>query len=185
MMGIFDGNAHLLQREHRFAAQVGGVVERRQIEIAALVDGLGSLVALEAEVFNRRANVHRIARSARAFERFHKNVARITGRGSAVGSKQIAEHVRHAIVARAPRQHLKRGRVGMHQHVGILQARQTLDGRAVETDALFKGRLDVGRRDGDVFQIAEDIGEPQSQEANVALFNLLDDILLGIDHVSS
>ena len=72
----------------------------------------------------------------------------------------------------------------MHEHIGILQARKPVDRRAVKADTLFKRDFDIGRRNGDIFQIAENIGEPQSQKANVALFNLLDDILLRINHES-
>ena len=184
MMRVLNGDAHLLKREHRFAAKVGRVVERRQIEIAALVDRLGRGIALEAEILDRRADIDRIAHRACTLQHIHEHMARVAGSRRPVGRAQIAEHARHAIVARAPRQHLERRRVGMHEHVGILQACEAVDGRPVEADAFLKRDFDVGGRNGDVFQIAENVGEPQSQKANVALFNLLDDILLRIDHES-
>ena len=111
-------------------------------------------------------------------------MARVAGSRRPVGRAQIAEHARHAIIARAPRQHLESRRIGVHEHIGILQARKPVDRRAVKADTLFKRDFDIGRRNGDIFQIAENIGEPQSQKANVALFDLLDDILLRINHES-
>ena len=184
MMRILNGNAHFLEREHGFAAKVGCVVERRQIEIAALIDGLRRRIALEAEILDRRADVDRIAHRARALQHIHEHMARIARSRRPVRRAQIAEHARHAVVARTPRQHLEGRRVGMHEHIGILQARKPVDGRAIEADAFFKRDFNIGGRNGDVFQIAENIGEPQSQKANVALFDLLDDILLRINHES-
>ena len=184
MMRVLNGNAHLLEREHRFAAKVGRVVERRQIEIAALVDRLRRGIALEAEILDRRADIDRIAHRACTLQHIHEHMARVAGSRRPVGRAQIAEHARHAIVARAPWQHLESRRIRVHEHIGILQTRKPVDRRAVKADAFFKRDFDIGRRNGDIFQIAENIGEPQSQKANVALFDLLDDILLRINHES-
>ncbi len=40
-----DADAHLLEREHGLAAQVAGAVERRQVEVAALVQGRGAFAS--------------------------------------------------------------------------------------------------------------------------------------------
>ena len=41
VVGVLDVDAHLLEREHGVAADVGAGVERRQVEVAALVEDLG------------------------------------------------------------------------------------------------------------------------------------------------
>ena len=42
VVGVLDVDAELLEREHRLAADVGAGVERRQVEVAALVERLGA-----------------------------------------------------------------------------------------------------------------------------------------------
>ena len=41
VVGVLDVDPQLLQREHRLAAHVRAGVERRQVEVAALVEHLG------------------------------------------------------------------------------------------------------------------------------------------------
>ena len=41
MMGVLDVDPHLLEGQHRLAAHAGPGVERRQVEVAALVEHLG------------------------------------------------------------------------------------------------------------------------------------------------
>ena len=38
VMGVLDVDAHLLERQHGLAAHVGARIERRQVEVAALVE---------------------------------------------------------------------------------------------------------------------------------------------------
>ena len=46
VVGVLHVDAELLEREHGLAADVGAGVERRQVEVAALVEDLGLLAAL-------------------------------------------------------------------------------------------------------------------------------------------
>ena len=61
MVGVLDVDAQLLERENRLAAQVRARVERRQVEVAALVENLGDarlgLLGAEVEVLELRADV--------------------------------------------------------------------------------------------------------------------------------
>ena len=41
VVGVLDVDAEPLEREHRVAAHVGAGVERREVEVAALVEHLG------------------------------------------------------------------------------------------------------------------------------------------------
>ena len=49
-----DADAHLLQGQHRLAAQVGARVERREVEVAAGVERLGAVRPAEVEELDLR-----------------------------------------------------------------------------------------------------------------------------------
>ena len=76
------------------------------------------------------------------------------------------------------RHHLEGARVGLGEHVGLVDPGEALDGRAVEPDALGERGLDLGRRHRHGLQVAGDVGEPQPHEADVALFEGAQDELL-------
>ena len=84
----------------------------------------------------------------------------------------------------APGQDLEGRRVGLGQHVGLVDPGESLDGRAVEADALGEGTLELRRRDGHGLQRAEHVGEPQTDEADVALFDRAQHELFLTVHVS-
>ena len=74
--------------------------------------------------------------------------------------------------------------VGLGEHVGLVDAREALDDRAVEADALGEGALELGRRDRHRLQGAEHVGEPEPDEPDVALFDRAEHELLLTVHVS-
>ena len=76
-------------------------------------------------------------------------------------------------------------RVRGQQHVGLVDPREPLDRGAVEADPLLEGALDLGRRDGDGLQLPLDIGEPQADEADVALLDRPQNVLLLLVHSAS
>ena len=82
----------------------------------------------------------------------------------------------------APRQHLERRRVGLGEHVGLVDPGEALDRRAVEADALVERALELGRRDRDRLEEAEHVGEPQPHEADVALLERPEHELLLLVH---
>ncbi len=59
----------------------------------------------------------------------------------------------------------------MREHVGLVGAREPLDRGAVEPEPLGERPLDLRRRDGDRLERADDIGEPEPDELDPALFN--------------
>ena len=61
--------------------------------------------------------------------------------------------------------------VGLDQHVGLVDPGESLDGAAVEADALGEGALQLCGRDGDRLQLAEHVGEPEPHEADVAFLD--------------
>ena len=59
----------------------------------------------------------------------------------------------------------------MDDHVGFVDPGESLDGRAVETDPLRYGTLDLGRGDGHRLQRPQHVGEPETYETNVPFFH--------------
>ena len=70
----------------------------------------------------------------------------------------------------------------MRQHVAVLDACKPVDGRPVESDALFERRVYIRWGNGYILEISQNVDEPKTEKADIALLDLLDDILLGIDH---
>ena len=66
---------------------------------------------------------------------------------------------------------------GLASMSDFLDPAVALDRRAVEGHALFEGDLELGRRDLDRLQEAEDVGEPQPDEADPALLDGAQDVL--------
>ena len=158
------------------------------VEVAALVDRLGTLARdpalLEQEELDLGVGVEGEAHVARPSEGPLEHVARVGQRRGAVGQGDVAEHPCGAGALPAPRKHLERARVRLGEHVGFVDAREALDDRPVESDALAEGSLELGRRDGDRLQGAEHVGEPEPHEADVAFFDGAEDELLLAIHVS-
>ena len=94
----------------------------------------------------------------------------------------VAEDPGNARFTVAPGEDLERPCVGARQHVGFLIAGETIDGRPVEAHAFFEGRLEVGRGDGEGLEKPEDVGEPQSDEADAPLLNRPKDVLFLLLH---
>ena len=181
MMGVLHGNAHLLQREHRVAAQIGRVVEACEVEVAAAVEHLGALGVFEIVVLKLRPHVEREAHVARLVHRARQDMARIALERSSVGRADAAEHAADRVGFRTPRQHLEGGGVGIGQHVGFLRAAKPLDAAAVEAHAVGEGVLQLAGDDGERLHGAQHVGEPEPDEVNVAAFDgLQDEILLGV-----
>ena len=108
---------------------------------------------------------------------------RVGVRRRAVGHHDVAEHPGRGRPLAAPRQDLERRRVGLGQHVGLEDAREALDRRAVEADALGERALELGRGHRDGLQRAEHVGEPQPHEADVALLERPQDEVFLLTHV--
>ena len=83
----------------------------------------------------------------------------------------------------APRQDLERRGVGVGEHVGLVDAREALDRRAVEAEALGEGALDLGRGDRDRLERADDVGEPEPDELDAPLLDRAKNELLLAVHV--
>ena len=68
--------------------------------------------------------------------------------------------------------------VGHGEHVALLDPGEAVDRRAVEGHALLEGVLQLGRGDGEALQLTEDVGEPQPDEADAALLDRSEHVVL-------
>ncbi len=158
------------EREHRLAAHVRACVERGQVEVAALVEHLGGARVAEQEVLELGADVEGVeAHRVRALERAPQHVPRVALIRGALGRDDVAEHAPHPLLLGAPRQDRERAGVGHRDHVGLLDRVEASDRRAVEAHARLERVVELRRVDRERLQLAEDVGEPEADEADVAL----------------
>ena len=168
VMGILHGNAHLLQREHRIAAQITRVVEAREVEVPASVEHLGAAGVLEVVELQLRPHVEYVAPVPRLVHRTRQHLARVALEGTAVRGANVAEHARNRVGFGTPRQHLERRGIRKSQHIGLLGATEALDAASVEAHAVGERALQFAWNDREGFHEAEHISEPEANEVNIA-----------------
>jgi hypothetical protein len=100
-------------------------------------------------------------------------------KGRPVGHVDVADETADARVRIAPREDPKGREIGREQHVALLDPHEPFDARAVEHDVAGERLLELRRGDLDVLVDAEDVGELESQEADVVLPGDLEDVLRG------
>ena len=107
--------------------------------------------------------------------------------GLAVGGEHVAEHAGHPVarLLLPPGQHLEGRGVRAQEHVGLEDAGQALHGAAVKADSLLEGALDLRGGYGHGLQLPDDVGEPQAHEADVALLDGAEHVLLLLVHGAS
>ena len=173
---VLDGDAHRLQVQHRALAVVGRDVERRLVEVAALVQRCRVVDALEVEVLELRSDVEREAQVRRALQLALQHAARVSVERRSVRVVDVAEHPGHGLL-RLPRDQLERRGVGDRDHVGLLDPAEPLDRRAVEAHALGERALELLRGDRERLQEAEHVGEPQPDEPDAVVFDGAQDVV--------
>jgi hypothetical protein len=160
------------------------------VEVAARVDRLGALAGLRAvlqqEELDLRVGVEGEPHVGALGEGALEHPARVGVRRRAVGHEDVAEDASGAGRLAAPRQDLEGRRVRLGEHVGLVDAGEALDGRAVEAHALGEGAFELGWRDGDGFEETEHIGEPEPDEPDVAFLKCAEhELLLAVHGVPS
>ena len=171
-----DADVHFFERERRFAAQRRGDIVAREIEVAALIERLRHERRafdgrFEVEKLDFRANIKGVAQSRRVAQLALQNPARIGVGGRAIRQTDVAKQARDGAFRRAEGQQAKRGGIGKSDHVAFVFARKTFDGAAVEGDAFFESTLEFVGDDGHAFERAEDVGEPEAHELDLALLS--------------
>ncbi len=182
-----DRDAHRLEHGDRRAAEVVAVAVGHVVEVAGVVDRLRAAallpVLLDEEELDLRVGVEGEAQLGRPRQGAAQHLPRVGEARRAVRHLQVAEHAGGAGALAAPRQHLERRGVGLGEHVRLEDPRETLDGRAVEPDPLGERPLELRGRDRHRLERAEDVGEPQPHEADVALLDRPEHELLLAVHV--
>ena len=165
----------MLQHRDGGSAEVVSGPVRHMVEVAGLIHrnrrlpGLDRL--LEQEELDLRVRVEGEPEVGSLGQRPLEDVPRVGEARRAVGQDDVAEHPCGARVLATPGQHLKRPRVGLDQHVGLVDPGEALDGAAVEADALGEGALELCGGYGNRLQLAQHIGEPEPHEADVAFLD--------------
>ena len=175
---ILDGDAHRLEGVNRPVAEVGRRVQGRHREVAALVERLGSLVRLEEEVLELWPDVERVeAHAPHALDRPPQHVAGIAFVGLPVGSDDVADHPRDAMLALVGRHQLERVRIRDRDHVRLLDRVEPCDRRAVEPHPVVERAFDLARRDREALQVPLDVAEPEQEELHALVLDPLQHLL--------
>ena len=172
----FDGNADFFKHGHCLAAEVlhdaaGGVVK-----VGFVVHGHGESIGAELGGFeqvelNFGRGVAGEAHLRGLVEHALEHAAGVGGADLAVGGKHVTEHAGGVVFLAAPGQDLEGGGVRLQQHVGFVDAGETLNRGAVKAQALIEGAFYFSRCERHGFEGADHIGEPETDEADVALFD--------------
>src|SRR6478735_2985414 len=183
-----DRDTHVLEHRDGGATEVVAGAVRHVVEVAGVVDGDGSTVGttslLEEEELDLGVGVEGETEVCGLAEGPLEHVPRVGEARCAVRQLEVAEHACRAGRVTAPGQDLERRRVGLGQHVGLVDASESLDRRTVEADALGESPLELGRRDRNRLQGSEDVREPQTDEPDVSLFDRAQHELFLTVHVS-
>ncbi|BAI65154.1 predicted NAD/FAD-dependent oxidoreductase [Rothia mucilaginosa DY-18] len=172
----FDGDANFFEHGHCLAAEVlhdaaGGVVE-----VGFVVHGHGESISAELGGFEQvELNFGRgVAGKAHLrclVEHALEHAAGVGCADFAVGGEHVTEHAGGVVFLAAPGQNLEGGGVRLQQHVGFVDAGETLNRGAVKAQALIEGAFYLGGRERNGFEGADHVGEPEADEADVALFD--------------
>ena len=178
-----DLEAHLLERQDDVAPRLFAAVHGRQVEVRALVvrvdDRVAVGVAAEEEELRLRPRHEGVAERRSLVHLLLQGHARAAGEGRAVGVVDVADQPADLLPVVGPRVDGE-GVPGRHEvHVGLLDAREPLDRGAVELDLAVERLRELGARDLDVLDDAEDVGELQPHEPDVLRLADLQDLGLG------
>src|SRR5204862_2168467 len=83
----------------------------------------------------------------------------------------VAEHPAGRLLDRAPGNDGEGARVGHRDHVRLLDRVEAGDRRAVEPHPALERVLELLGVDREALELAEDVGEPQPDEADVAVLD--------------
>ena len=179
VLGVLDRDAHLLEGEHGPLAQVAGPVGDRQLEVRAGVEQGGGVTPTsgrvgcgEVEELDLGGGVEGEALVPGPLEAAPQHVAGVTlERGPVEVGRCRRTPGPPPRRRRGYGQELEGLGVGAGQHVALLDPAEAVDGRAVEGHALVEGVLQLGRRDVEGLGGAEDVGEPELDEADAPLLD--------------
>ena len=182
-------DVHLLERQADLAAHVFRLVERRYIEILAVIVRNGGWMAvfIQLEQVNLACRAHgqRVACAARTAVGLTQQMTAVALERRAVRIANVAVKAHYTALSRPPRQNGKRCRIGEQQQIRRFYIEKAAQRRRVEVDALLESAFQLGRHDGDVLLVAENIAKRKTNELYVVLLNKLYDFAHGSVHRAS
>ena len=104
-------------------------------------------------------------------------MARVALVGRALGRQHVAEHAADALLLRTPRQHRERRGVRHRDHVRLLDRVEAGDRGAVEAHPGLQRPVELAGVDRERLQLADDVCEPQPDEADLPLGDDRPDVL--------
>ncbi len=188
VLGVLDGDAHLLEREDTALTEVTRHVGGGELEVRARVEGHGRVRRIgvgEVEVLDLRGGEEGESLLAGAVEVPAQHVPGASLEGSPVEVEDVAEDPGDGCLVGVPGKDLERLGIGSGQHIALLDPGESVDGRSVEGHTLLEGVLELGRRDGEGLGRSQDIGEPQLHEPHGAFFHRPEHVFLLAPHVTS
>ena len=179
-----DLEPELLEHQADLAPHVPAAVDGRHIEVPRRIRGArrgtALVVRLKQEKLHLRPDVERIAEGLRLFQRLFQNIARVADKRRAVRIIHVADHARGLARMRLPRQHGERVQIGTQILVGLMDAREALDGAAVDRTFVVHGLFDLRPRDRDVLELPENVGKLQTDKFDVLFVDDADDVVLRV-----
>jgi len=169
--GILDRYGHLLEQKRGGAAQVARGIHGREVEVSRGVQRHRAEVVVKVEVLDLGTDVVDVALLVGLLEDAPEDTARGSLEGLARRRLDVAEHACHATFARTPRKELEGVRHGKGEHVRLLERGKAVNRRAVKADTLLERLLELLRRYRKRLEVAEHVGEPESDEADVSLLD--------------
>jgi hypothetical protein len=137
----------------------------------------------EVEELHLRSDEEGVAGLLRLGQVAAQYVPRVALERATVGDPDVTEHP-SGRAAVGPREQLEGGRIGLGENVRLLHSAEAVDGGPVEVHTLFEGGLELDRRDRHGLQLAQNIGEPESDQLDVSLFDCSKHIFLLSFHPS-
>ena len=182
VVGSFNFEAHLLEEEGNLTTGVGAPVQGSQVEVAGIVTGRGRgpsfLVGGEEEELKLGSDVEGIALVRCLLKLSLQNISRVAGKRCAVGIIDVADETGNLSLLGSPGENHEAVEVRAQVLVGLVDAGKSLDGGAVNHDLIVHGLLQLASRDGNILQLAEDVGELHTDEGYVLVLNDFSDIIL-------
>ena len=150
MVGKLDRDRHILQHTNRTTTEVIRIPACDVVKVAGLVDrnhAVGGDRLTQEIKLDLRVDHDAETRIRGPLDSAFENASRIGRRGPPVGHEDIAEHARDGVIVGTPREQLERRGIRLEEHVRLVDARQALNRRAVEANALGEGFFKLARVD--------------------------------------
>ena len=176
VMGALRLDAHVLQIQADFPADVLPLILRGHVHIAGMIEGfvggISVFIGFEQVEFKLRAEADLAAQLACLPDRILQNGAAVHGEGPSIGMADVAEHLHHLAPAGPPGKHIQSGRNGMQKQIRPHWTSKARDGGGIKGNAVGKSALQFLRHDRDILLSAGHITKSQADELHILLLHV-------------